>query len=147
MADVSHRGTDLAGHPDTMEMRARYSRVMGGQDVTLVDAPVFLAGLYLAISPWVVNFTASQPTLVIHNLIVGVAVGLLALGFAVAPERMYGLGWGLCAIGAWLVVSPWVVGSSPDAGVIWNQVVTGGVIFLLGIVGAALLLQGRRGTR
>ncbi|GAA2994242.1 hypothetical protein JCM13580A_53560 [Streptomyces drozdowiczii] len=27
--------------------------MMGGRDVALVDAPVFLVGLYCAVSPWV----------------------------------------------------------------------------------------------
>ncbi|CAM5665256.1 hypothetical protein SBADM41S_06671 [Streptomyces badius] len=40
MSNVSHARSDLSGHPDASEMRARYDRVMGGRDVALVDAPV-----------------------------------------------------------------------------------------------------------
>ncbi len=50
MSNVSHARSDLSGHPDASEMRARYDRVMGGRDVALVDAPVFLVGLYCAVS-------------------------------------------------------------------------------------------------
>lgn len=46
-------------------------------------------------SPWVVHYTTSQPSLVTHNLIVGIAIGLLALGFTQTPERMYGLSWAM----------------------------------------------------
>ncbi|MEU1168354.1 SPW repeat protein [Streptomyces sp. NPDC005921] len=40
------------------------------------------------------HYSASQPALMTHNLIMGIAIGLLALGFTRAPERMYGLSWG-----------------------------------------------------
>jgi hypothetical protein len=144
MTDVSHRRTaerpGLAEHPDAMEMRARYDRVLQGRDVMFVDAPIFLAGLYAAISPWVVTFAATQPQLQISNLIVGLAVAVLALGFTAAPERMYGLSWAICAAGVWLVISTWIVGNSPDGGVIFSNVIVGAVIFLLGVasVGAAM---------
>ena len=133
MADVSHRG-DIAAHPDVSEMRARYARVLGGHDVALVDGPVFLTGLFCAISPWVVHFTANQPVLTTHNLIMGIAIGLLGLGFTVAPARMYGLSMAMCAMGVWMIVSPWIVGESPDMGVILTNVIIGGLTFLLGLV-------------
>ncbi|MFI1866010.1 SPW repeat protein [Streptomyces jumonjinensis] len=146
MADVSHRG-DLAGHPDISEMRDRYSRVLGGRDVALVDGPVFLVGLACAVSPWIVHFSGSQPALATHNLIMGVAIVVLALGFTVTPERMYGLSWAMCAIGAWLVIAPWVVGSSPDKGVIWTNAVIGGLTFVLGLVCTAVSMRSGRGGR
>ncbi|MEW1658612.1 SPW repeat protein [Streptomyces sp. NPDC093707] len=144
MADVSHHRGDLAGHPDISEMRDRFERTLGGRDVVLVDGPVFLVGLYCAVSPWVVHFTASQPALMTHNLIVGIAIALLAIGFTVTPERMYGLSGAMCAIGAWMIVSPWVVGRGPDAGVIWNNIVIGALTFLLGALCVAVAMKSRR---
>ncbi|WP_228991349.1 SPW repeat protein [Streptomyces sp. DH8] len=144
MSNVSHARGDLSGHPDASEMRARYDRVMGGRDVALVDAPVFLVGLYCAVSPWVLHFTASQPALVTHNLVMGLAIAVLALGFTVMPERMYGLSWAMCAMGAWIIVSTWVVGSSPDAGVVINNIVIGGLTVLLGMVCAGAAAKTRR---
>ncbi|MPY48509.1 SPW repeat protein [Streptomyces acidicola] len=136
MANVSHRG-DIAGHPDVTEMRERYARVLGGRDVVFMDGPVFLLGLYCAASPWILHFTTSQPALAPHNLIIGVAIGLLALGFTAAPQRMYGLSWATSAIGVWLIISPWIVGTGPDAGVIINNVVIGGLAVVLGMLCAA----------
>lgn len=143
MSNVSHARSDISGHPDASEMRARYDRVMGGRDVALVDAPVFLVGLYCAVSPWVLHFTASQPALVTHNLVMGIAIAVLALGFTVMPERMSGLSWALCAIGAWIIVSTWVVGSSPDAGVVINNIIVGGLAVLLGMVCAGVAAKSR----
>ncbi|MFJ8596288.1 SPW repeat protein [Streptomyces sp. NPDC093598] len=134
MANVSPTRGDITSHPDASEMRDRYARVLGGRDVALVDGPVFLLGLYCAASPWIVHYTTSQPPLVTHNLIMGIAIGLLALGFTRAPERMYGLSWAMCALGVWMIISPWVVGESPDAGVVWNNIIIGALAVLLGLV-------------
>ncbi|MGW0826597.1 SPW repeat protein [Streptomyces sp. NPDC002845] len=133
MPNVSHR-SDIATHPDASEMRARYARVLGGRDVALVDGPVFLLGLYCAASPWIVHYTTSQPALVTHNLIVGIAIGLLALGFTSQPERMYGLSWAMCAMGIWMIIAPWVVGAGPDAGVVLNNIIIGALALILGLM-------------
>ncbi|MBX9364528.1 SPW repeat protein [Streptomyces massasporeus] len=134
MANVSPTRGDITSHPDASEMRDRYARMLGGRDVALVDGPVFLLGLYCAASPWIVHYTTSQPALVTHNLIMGIAIGLLALGFTRAPERMYGLSWAMCALGVWMIISPWVVGESPDAGVVWNNIIIGALAVILGLV-------------
>ncbi|MCH0565746.1 MULTISPECIES: SPW repeat protein [unclassified Streptomyces] len=134
MANVSHGTGDITAHPDVSEMRARYARMLGGRDVALVDGPVFLLGVYCAASPWIVHYTTSQPTLVVHNLIIGLAITVLALGFTAAPARMYGLSWAMCALGVWMIVAPWIVGDSPDAGVIWNNAVIGGLAVVLGLL-------------
>lgn len=137
MANVSHGRGDITTHPDADEMRARYARMLGGRDVVLVDGPVFLLGLYCAVSPWVLHYTTSQPPLVTHNLIVGIAIGLLALGFTATPERMYGLSWAMCALGAWMIIAPWIVGDSPDTGVVLNNIIIGALAVIFGAMCAA----------
>ncbi|OQR58763.1 hypothetical protein B6E66_38730 [Streptomyces maremycinicus] len=134
MANVSPTRGDMSTHPDVPEMQARYARMLGGRDVALVDGPVFLLGLYCAVSPWILHYTASQPALMTHNLIVGIAIGLLALGFTAAPARMYGLSWAMCALGIWMIVAPWVVGDSPDAGVAVNNIIIGALALILGLM-------------
>ncbi|WP_327181287.1 SPW repeat protein [Streptomyces sp. NBC_01334] len=134
MANVSPTRGDMSTHPDVPEMQARYARMLGGRDVALVDGPVFLLGLYCAVSPWILHYTASQPALMTHNLIVGIAIGLLALGFTAAPARMYGLSWAMCALGIWMIIAPWVVGDSPDAGVVVNNIIIGALALILGLM-------------
>ncbi|MCX4405489.1 SPW repeat protein [Streptomyces sp. NPDC059837] len=142
MANVSHPRGDITTHPDASEMRERYDRMLGGHDVALVDGPVFLLGLYCAVSPWILHYTTSQPALATHNLIMGIAIGLLALGFTRAPERMYGLSWAICAMGAWLIISPWVVGTSPDTGVVLNNIIIGALAVVLGALCAVTTTRG-----
>lgn len=148
MADLSHRPGDITRHPDVHEMRDRYARMLGGgRDVALVDGPVFLAGLYCAISPWTVHFSGARPELALNNLVIGIAVALLGLCLAMAPARMYGLSWAIAALGIWMIISPWVVSTTgPGAGAIANNVAVGAVICLLGLVAAFTLGRGRRDT-
>ncbi|NBE54296.1 SPW repeat protein [Streptomyces boluensis] len=134
MANVQPTRSDITAHPDVPEMRDRYARMLGGRDVALVDGPVFLLGLYCAVSPWILHYTTSQPQLVAHNLIVGIAISLLALGFTRAPERMYGLSWACCAMGAWMIIAPWIVGTSPDTGVVVNNIIIGALAVVLGLL-------------
>nr|WP_232822887.1 SPW repeat protein [Glycomyces dulcitolivorans] len=126
-------------------MRARYDKMLGRRDVALIDAPVFLVGLYCVISPWVVGFSAAQPEFATHNLIMGIAIGMLALGFTIAPERMYGMSWAMCAVGIWLAVSPWVLITNPDMGLAWSNVIVGALTFLLGLMAAWQVRGAREG--
>ncbi|TLS45198.1 hypothetical protein FE633_15665 [Streptomyces montanus] len=147
MSNVSHTRGDITTHPDVSEMRERYDRVLGGRDVALVDGPVFLLGLYCAASPWILHYTTSQTPLVTHNLIMGIAIGVLALGFTTTPARMYGLSWAMSAVGVWLIISPWVVGDSPDAGVIVNNAIIGGLAVVLGLICAAASAKSKGARR
>ncbi|MFJ8751149.1 SPW repeat protein [Streptomyces sp. NPDC102441] len=147
--DVSgHTGKDISGHPDAEEMRARHDRVVGGGGRTTAgaDAPVFLLGLYCAVSPWVLHFTASQPSLVTHNLVIGLAIAVLALCFTAMPERMTGMSIAIVALGAWLIVSTWIVGQSPDMGVVLNNVIVGGLAIVLGAACAGLSMKNKKKT-
>ncbi|MFF4245125.1 SPW repeat protein [Streptomyces sp. NPDC001822] len=145
MSNLSHTGRDLSGHPDAEEMRARHDRVMGGgRSTAMADAPVFLLGLYCAVSPWVLHFTASQSSLVTHNLVIGIAIAVLALCFTAMPERMTGMSLAICALGVWLIVSTWVVGSGPDLGVILNNVIVGGLAIVLGAVCAGVAFKNKK---
>jgi SPW repeat len=131
-------------HPDMLEMRARYDRVALTPTAQSVDGATLLAGVYLAISPWVVGFRPVAPDLTANNLICGIAVALLGLGYATVYGRTHGLSWVTPVIGAWVIVSPWVVrGTNVDAGMILNNVISGAVITILGLV--TLGLGARRG--
>ncbi|MEC4015307.1 SPW repeat protein [Streptomyces sp. H27-D2] len=146
MADVSHRPGDLAGHPDASEMRDRYARMLGKRGVVAVDGLLLLAGLYAAISPWTVHFSASSSELALNNLIMGIAVAVIGLALTAAPERMQGLSGACAAIGVWLIVAPWVVTRDPGTGMIWNNIIVGACICLLGLTAAGMVMRNNRET-
>jgi SPW repeat-containing protein len=139
-------GLAIQEHPDLAEMQARYDRMAQTPTVQFVEGLTLLAGLYLAISPWVVGFQSGSSDLRVTDLICGAAVALLAVGYAAVYGRTHGLSWVTPVIGAWTVVAPWVIlGSNVNAGTVISNVITGGVILILGIVTTAM--AGRRPTR
>ncbi|MEW9530975.1 SPW repeat protein [Microbispora sp. NPDC049125] len=138
------RPTGLAGHPDVAELRQTYDRAGSTAPAQIMDGLTFLSGLYLAISPWVVGFHRSS-TLAVNNLVVGLAVAALALGFASAFGRTYGVSWLIPLFGVWTIIAPWVVSGRPHTtGAIWNNVITGILILLFGVGALATALAFRR---
>jgi hypothetical protein len=127
-------------------MRLRYERMLQGRDVVLVDGPVLLAGLYCAISPWVVHFSGVRPDLTVNNLIIGLAIAVLGYGLTTTPSRMYGMSGAITLMGVWLIISPWVVSRTPSTGMIWNNVIVGAVTCLLGLIAAGTLMRTNRQT-
>jgi hypothetical protein len=136
----------MADHPDVMEMRERYERVSSSPPAVITDDLLLLAGLWLAISPWVVHFRDTVPNVATSNLIIGIAVAAMGLGQAMLPRTMVRLSWASFLVGAWIVVSPWVIQhSSVPLGVVLTNVITGGVVALLGLASAGLGLSVTRG--
>jgi uncharacterized membrane protein SirB2 len=134
----------MTEHPDLAEMRERYERISATPPAVVVDGLVLLAGLWLAISPWVLHFNDTAPNLRVNNLILGIAVAVVALGLTTRPEVMARLSWATALIGVWIIISPWVIQrSAVDMGMILNNVITGGVIALVGAVAAALTMAAR----
>lgn len=126
---------DLEGHPDIVELRARYDMASETPTARITDGVLVLAGLYLALSPWVVGFSPAERDLAVNNLICGIAVAVLAAGFASAYGRTHGLAWLPVALGAWTVVAPWIIqGSYASGGAIANNIVTGVITIALGLV-------------
>ncbi|MEU7938520.1 SPW repeat protein [Microbispora bryophytorum] len=123
----------LARRPDVTELRQTYDRAGSTAPAQVMDGVTFLAGVYLALSPWIVGFSGFG-ALAINNLIVGLTVAALAMGCASAFGRTYGMSWVVPVLGAWTIVAPWVIRGQPaTTATIWNNVVTGAIIFLFGL--------------
>ncbi|WP_412751591.1 SPW repeat protein [Krasilnikovia sp. M28-CT-15] len=104
-----------------------------------------LAGLWLAISPWVTHFNTTAPDVTINNLILGIAVAALTLAAIQVPQSVARLSWTAATIGVWIVVSQWVIQqSASSAGIVWNNMISGGVIILLGVAAPAIAMTGSR---
>jgi len=128
------RPADMEHHPDLLELRARYE--VAGQSPTaqFSDGLTLLAGLYLALSPWIAGFSGLGP-ITINNLVIGIAIAGLAIGFSSAFGRTHGIAWICPVLGAWTILAPWVIsGDMSTTRTIWNNVVTGVLILCLGIV-------------
>lgn len=134
----------MEGHPDILELRARYDRAAETMSAHAVDGLTFMSGLYLAISPWVVGFNG-RTTLTVNNLLTGIAVTLLAVGLASAYGRTHGVAWVTPLIGVWTIIAPWVVSGNPAAtSMILSNVITGAAIVVFGLAATAMGMLPRR---
>ncbi|MFA1545897.1 SPW repeat protein [Actinomadura chokoriensis] len=85
---------------------------------------IALTGLYLAASPWIVGFSGLTD-LAINNLIMGVALTLLAAGFASTYGRTHTMSWVAPVVGIWTIIAPWAVaGDMSTTSTVWSNVVT-----------------------
>ncbi|MBB5783166.1 SPW repeat protein [Nonomuraea jabiensis] len=145
MADQPTRPTyDIDQHPDIAALRARYDWAAQRPTGQSISGVAFLSGLYLAISPWVAGFFG-HTTLAVNNLITGIAVILLAGGVASANGRFHSLAWVVPIIGVWTIITPWVLPPhGAGASTIINNVITGAVIFVIGLACASLGMVSKR---
>lgn len=127
--------TPIEQHPDMVEMQARYERIASTHRSGFLVGCTLLAGLYLAISPWVIPFGGgSVPRLNLNDVVTGLALVVLCFLLASAYSRVHNLAWMVPVIGVWTLVAPWVIlRGSFSTGSMISNVVTGGVTILLGL--------------
>lgn len=119
-------------HPDLLALREGYERAAESMTAQFIFGLTLLTGLYVALSPWIVGHPTRQ--LARSDLIVGIAVAVLAYGFGAALDRTHGMTWTLPVFGVWVVISPWVMyGPSRTAGIIWSNVIAGVLLTCLGL--------------
>lgn len=94
------------------------------------DPVNLVLGLWMMASPWVLAY-AAEMTPTRNAFIVGIFIAglaLLALFKVMAWEE-----WLSVALGAWLVISPWILGFSALATAMWNAVIVGLVVGVLAL--------------
>jgi SPW repeat len=132
--------TGIERHPDIVALRMRYEQANETRAAHIVNGLGLLAGLYLAISPWVVGFQNLTP-LVVSNELTGLVLIALAFGLTTAYGRLHGLAWVIPVLGAWTIVAPWVIrGGVSTAPAVTNNITIGAICLLLGL--ATMLLVG-----
>jgi hypothetical protein len=94
------------------------------------DTLNFLLGAGLFISPWLFGFGAEQ-TAALNAYVVGGIIAVMALmalfAFQIWEEWVSGL------LGAWLVISPWVLGFSGSSSAVLTHLVVGVAAIVLAI--------------
>jgi hypothetical protein len=140
-------GMSIERHPDIAALRDRYDRVAERPVTQVAEGLMFIAALYVAASPWIVGF-GDQMGLAMCNLIAGIAVALLAVGFTSAYGRTHGMSFVAPLLGLWMIVSPWLVADvSTTTGMIWSNVLGGAIVCLLGLGVTAMGMREDRGDR
>lgn len=125
--------TGIERHPDIVALRMKYEQANETSVAHIVNGLGLLAGLYLAISPWVVGFHNLAP-LVVSNELTGLVLIAMAFGLATAYGRLHGLAWVIPVLGAWTIVAPWVIrGGVSTAPAVANNITIGAICLLLGL--------------
>ena len=135
----------MAKHPDIVALRERWERAFETPQAWASEGLLLLGALYAAISPWVVNFHARSSGLAVSNLVVGVTLAVMTMGFAATNVRMHGMTWVAPLIGVWLIITPWVVRDTHRSiGLILSNVIVGACIVLIGATMTALTMRRSR---
>lgn len=92
------------------------------------DSINVLLGLWLVLSPWILQFQGSNPA-VANAVLVGAVIAVMSL--AAVLRFRYWEEWIDMAIGAWLVISPWVLGVAALTLATWNFVIIGALVFAM----------------
>ncbi|MFI2371819.1 SPW repeat protein [Streptomyces sp. NPDC018833] len=122
--------SDITQHPDLAEMRSRFERATTNPLAQAVEALGLVTGVYLAASPWIAGFSGVT-ALAVTNLILGIAYAVCMSGLGSAYERTHAMAWAACLIGAFTIISPWVVAGNVDTTrTVVNNVIVGAVALL-----------------
>ena len=89
-----------------------------------------LLGVWVVLSPWALGFQGTT-TPTANAVVVGVALIAAALGAMLVPRAWEE--WTECALGVWLVISPWVLGFGTQRDPMLAAVFSGVVIAVLAL--------------
>jgi SPW repeat len=96
-------------------------------------------GAYALLAVWI---GSASPANFWNAAIAGLAVLILA-AYRMAGAAGPWASWTNAGIGLWLAISPWVYGYASDAGWLWNSILVGGIVFILGSWSASAGNAGR----
>ncbi len=86
-------------------------------------------GLWLAASPWILDFADSDPGATRNALIVGIVIAVLSaltfLAYHIVEE------WIDVVLGIWLIVAPWALSATGNMTVVADFLIVGGVVLVL----------------
>ncbi|HKV22887.1 MAG TPA: SPW repeat protein [Mycobacterium sp.] len=138
-----HAPQSVTEYPETEPTRDRYECARAAPAAQIAFGMMLVTGLYTALAPWLVGFSAER--LIAVNSIIGLSVAVLAFSFACALERTHGLAWTVPVLGFWLAGSAWALYDvSVKTQVAWSNVIAGGMIVVLGVVAPTIVLRALR---
>lgn len=102
------------------------------QQVKWQDGANLILAAWLFISPWVLGFAAGATGAAWNAWIVAIVIGVFAIAALVRAQPWEE--WVNLIAGAWLFVSPWVLGyAAADTVAMWNAMIIGALVFVLSI--------------
>jgi hypothetical protein len=92
-----------------------------------------IAGIWLIVAPWVLNYRAGDPKW--NDVVFGAAIAILALTRVGGALRESWISVVNALIGVWLFVAAFTIDASRTAG--WNDVILGVIVFVLALASAS----------
>jgi hypothetical protein len=99
------------------------------QNVRVFSGISALAGIWLIVSPWVLTYT-NDAAATWDDVLFGVIFLVLAGLRVWNPALPAWISWLNVIAGAWILISPWVLGHSGLTAALWSEVVTGIVVII-----------------
>jgi hypothetical protein len=109
-------------------MATTYERPTG--PVQTASGLNILAGLWLVLSPWALNYSIVEAAMW-NSVIIGLAVAIMAMVRVGAPLRYEGLSWLNFVLGIWLILAPFMLGFAAIGAAMWNTVIVGLIVLIL----------------
>ncbi|MCW4352208.1 SPW repeat protein [Hoyosella sp. YIM 151337] len=145
---TTHSAPHIESHPDLAAMSARYEEISESRSAQFTDSLLVLAGLFVALSPWIVGFHDVSVALAMNNLVVGLVIAALGVGYAAAFDRTHRLTFLCPLLGVWTIVAVWLVSGTVLAmATIWTNVIAGAVVVLLGFAAMMPYLRMQRSRK
>lgn len=116
------------------------------------SAVTFLAGLWLAIAPFALDYTATGGEFggYWNDVTIGIVIALLAIVRAVAPRDVPWFSIVNVVLGAWLIAAPWVLAYNTGAdatAATANDMIVGAIVVIAAATSAALTYRRRSKIR
>jgi hypothetical protein len=99
--------------------------------VVLASGINLILGLWLIIAPFVLGCTSYRHS-EWNSIVVGVIVAALAAIRIWGGRSASWLSWIIAALGLWMIVSPWIYSNSDVNAILWNDIIVGVIILVLG---------------
>jgi hypothetical protein len=99
------------------------------------DVANLVLGIWLFASPWILKF-AGAGAVATSAWVFGILIAVLALMAIFAYQQWEE--WLNATIGVWVFISPWVLGASTNAKVLWNALIVGAVLVILALWSVSL---------
>lgn len=105
---------------------------------------IVIAGIWAVLSPFILGFSGA--TIALWNaIVIGVALFILGIWAAQTtnPSTRSALDWVNVVLGLWLIASPFILGFSGLAFAMWNSIIVGLVVAILGLWAALSTQSGQ----
>ena len=95
---------------------------------------IAIAGIWEVIAPFVLSYTRVSSAMW-DAIIIGIVLVILGVWAALANSAgtVKGLSWVNAILGLWLIIAPFILSYSSTASAMWNDIIVGVIVVILGV--------------